>query len=274
VVQRLLGAASRKPVDACFVVVTLSLLLFASTTPVVIADGLEPSAPSYAIDNFFQWQKSDLRVLIVPPTHGPLVGPGLQPLPDGIEGALPTGTYLQATLAAIENWRYAIAVYAAENPHAAGLSAITIEEKVLAVDEVTPADVQAADIVVVYPEHGAAILGVAVNVGGLSPVGPQCVAANTLWLTAQSLSRYDMFKLAGHEFGHCLGLGHTVANDPPHDVMSNGGYPHDAYRCPSNLDLEGLMQSFAPVFGGTGGGQARVPVDSYEQYCLPEIQVA
>lgn len=236
--------------------------------PGVAADEPETSQESYTIPNSISWNQSELEVLIVPPTHGPLVGSGLQPLPDGPEGALPTGTYLEATLLAIDNWEYTMEWFAQQKPDYEYLDEVTLNVQVLLVDEVTSADVLDPDILVVYPEHATVVLGVAVY----NPInaGPRCIASNTLWLTAESLNQYDMYKLAGHEFGHCLGLGHP--SQPRADIMAQGGYPNHHYRCPSTLDMMGLTKSFAPAFDkGSGGGGASIPVEDYEQVCLPGL---
>lgn len=227
-------------------------------------------APVFRLPPFISWDRSELEIVIVPPAHGPIVSLEEGVLPEGPEGALPGGAYLAATLHVLEDWRWALDRFAENHTELAWVANITWDVRIFAEDVVTQLDVAGADIVKFYTESTAAVLGAAVYTGGITEGNPHCVAYSTKWTTFGSLSYKDMYKLAGHELGHCLGPGHTQNDEDGLDIMTNGGYPQWELRCPSNLNVLAVAAGFAPAFGATGPeGTVEVPVPLYERYCSP-----
>jgi hypothetical protein len=91
---------------------------------------------------------------------------------------------------------------------------------------------------------------VAPTVAGSS--GSVCVATAPLPETTTTPYSEQAYRTAAHEFGHCLGLGHTYEHgesyEPDRDLM--GGY-HSVtgdqtagHGCPSTLNMLGLEQVF------------------------------
>ncbi|MFA5943742.1 MAG: hypothetical protein WC876_04660 [Candidatus Thermoplasmatota archaeon] len=92
--------------------------------------------------------------------------------------------------------------------------------------------------------------------------GRMCFALNTnfLWLP-DAANRRDMYDLVGHEFGHCLGIGHvgdaldfTANSYPEDDIMSYENDGHDAGHvlCVSTLNILALEQTYGYLLGQSG----------------------
>lgn len=229
----------------------------------------------YTLPNFIQWDHNELVILLIPPAHGSLVSTGEGVLPYGPDGALPTGAYLDATLHVLEDWRYALDQVAVEQEEVSWVADITWDVRVIPQDLVTPQDVQNADIVKFYTETTYPVLGAATNTGNLLfGLGPGCVAFSTMWMTYGSMSYEDMYKVSGHELGHCLGPSHTQGDSDGLDIMNQGGYPQGELRCPSNLNVLAVAAAFTTAVdapsGPTAGDTVSVDHDDYKRYCSPE----
>lgn len=224
----------------------------------------EPVMPShYRLARNFQWDQPVLNVLVVPPAHGPINSPDGALLPDGVEGATPWGTYFQATMDVIGDWLYARDRYVEDYPEHAWLAGMGLDVRVAGQDDVVSFS---PDVVVAFTESMATVMGLAVwN-------GVRCVAVNSMIhpIQAYTLTYADMYSLAGHEFGHCLGMDHPQDHQPLHDIMSYEPWPYPAPRCPSNLNLLAVASAFAGAFGQPGAGATvKMPSSEYQQYCPP-----
>ncbi|HEV8361475.1 MAG TPA: hypothetical protein VGR28_13580 [Candidatus Thermoplasmatota archaeon] len=231
----------------------------------------EPTMPM-----FFAWPKATLRVLLVPPAHGPVYS-GLPP--DG-EPPLEAidGTYLRASLDAMRDWDAAIDFFAATHPEQAWLQGVSWQLLVASGEGagVLADELNQADVVVLYQETLGAVMGLTWNGVRPTPLGmqvdsphPVCVINNGQWL-GYSFTYADMYNIHGHEFGHCLGVLHA---NVAHDVM-DGEYDHwptpataAELHCMSNLDVAGLALSFGEALGHPPT-ETTARVDVWERYPL------
>lgn len=211
----------------------------------------------YEIPLFFEWGDDhlELETILVPPGHGQITNN------DGLFGGdlesdwdACTGTYTQAMLDSIENWRVAIAAFGSS--FLAGN--LTIVTWTLGCDP--NEDMPASPEIVVYTDESKGpVLGFAAT---NMPDTPHCIVNNGKFHTnLKSWNYEDMFNVMGQEFGHCLGLGHTgdvsgapagAASHPGHDTME-GRYEHSIgaagthRHCVSNLNVLALESVFDSV---------------------------
>lgn len=212
---------------------TIALVAVAALLgPGSLALGGNPSM--YSLPNWFEWGQEELDVLVVPPATGHV---GIRPGGDPLENK-----ELDAVLKAITVWEDAIDEYGAQWLR----DGLTFNIYVLGEDLIPP-DVL-AEPNIVMASHG--------NVALDLMVAPTCLATYGVPLYPRAV-----YSIGTHEFGHCLGLNHTVDKEPPEDIMSSA-----TESCPSNLNILAVERAFATVFNQPGGGDTAV-IDAmdYEQ---------
>lgn len=240
----------------------------------LVAMAAVPASANHASGFFeqpvwFQWNESDLDVLIVPPNHGQLRnGNGALNGGDPNELNPLANSYLRATEASIADWDRAIAEYG-EGWLAAG---VVTNVYVVGRDPIPDAALQDPEIIVTTDETKGSILGVAVN-------SRPCLVVNSKVFTT-SFSYEDMFNINSQEYGHCLGLSHVpgdargtrasgYTDGDEHDPM-NGAYPDQLgiasghLHCVSNLNVAGLEEVFRRELTLVPGASvAKVAVGAY-----------
>ncbi|HEX9776471.1 MAG TPA: hypothetical protein VGB83_12945 [Actinomycetota bacterium] len=220
---------------------------------------------------WFNWNESELTILVFPPGHGQIVnGKGILNGFDPDELSPYESSYFRAVTNSIEDWERAIETYAP----AWLRNGLERDIFVVGRDHIPQSALDDPDIAVVSDEHQVISLGVAVHVGRF------CVVDNGKLFTS-SFTYEDMFNISSQEYGHCLGLGHVneaIPANPPddeniiHDPM-NGRYPHPpgaAYgtelHCVSNLNVEGLEEVYRQVLRGFPGARdGLMPRNAYER---------
>lgn len=227
--------------------VAAALLLLVA--PAAAAGG---SAPLYSVPVWFNWDQTVLDVVIVPPAHGPIhndegvFGGG------GASELTLDNAYLAATLDSVAAWDTAIAQFGSAELR----SKIVTNVYVAGRDSIPMSVWLDPEIVIVSDEWKATALGLAIS-------SRPCIVDNSKFFPAKSFTYADMFNVNGQEYGHCLGLNHTLNDEPNHDVMT-GHYYHTVgargthLHCPSNLDVAALEL----VFSGREG-EATVAASDY-----------
>ncbi len=158
----------------------------------------------YGISVLRTWDQAELVVLVVPPTPYYEQGYGL---------FLNDPTLLQGTVNAVEEWERVIVDHGrseiSEN--------VRFDVRVLGDDWVNPSELTEVDVVAT--SQGLTPIG-----GFATMEGEPCVMGN---LPSARDPGYT-YRIALHEFGHCLGLGHPWDFQPDEDVM---------IRCPKHQVL-------------------------------------
>lgn len=207
---------------------------------------------------WFRWETAELDVLVIPPAHGQLVnGNGLlgSEMDPQLTEATPLNSYLRAILDAIRDWQRAMDAFGP-----GWMRGVSLRTWVVGLDEVPQENLTHPEILVMTDESKAYILGFSMSTR-------PCVVLPSK-MTTQSFSPTDMYNIAGHEFGHCLGLDH-VDEVPVLDIMnarySHGvGAPFNPRNCMSNLNVATMALAFGPLFGEPTGLAAVMPVESYQ----------
>lgn len=250
------------------ILLTLAALL-ASLAPggfATHADG------SYDQPVWFDWGQTNLRAEIIPPEHGQLFNNNLvlNNL-DPAEANPCTSSYTRAMRDVVADWKLAVQTWGSTNLK----NNLQISAHVLGCDPGAP--FTSPEILVATYETSGPVLGVSMS-------GDPCMVLmsrlGTIQLSGQvtgrSFNYEDMYSVIAHEFGHCLGQGHTgdldggVAGDPGHpdeDTME-GSYGHPIgsvqshKHCPSNLNVKVMEE----VFDGQGGDAGRIVSMAVSQY--------
>lgn len=190
---------------------------------------------SYELSVWFTWDTAELDVLIQD-VDDPLVGAAIQ---DSI-AAWQTGI---AQLA--PSWLANNLVFRVYDP---------------STDPVPPAGFEPHDVEIYVVPQGF----MAVNGGAVTPID-HCYAFAPL-AHEVIFGPNALYRVALHEFGHCLGLDHVFEHgseyDPPFDPMGGG---RDVRACPSNLDIDVMERAFGGLFGQPSGGTVTMSSGSYFQ---------
>jgi hypothetical protein len=200
------------------------------------------------------WSSKNLAVLIVPPAYGEVADPDQINPYDGV--------YMRAVEDSIIHWQESMSEHGSED-----IQQIELHVQVLGRDT-APGQINEVDILVINPLKPP-VLAPFSGVGIGLPSG-HCVAYNSIDPTVDA---YDwIFALSGHEFGHCLGMGHPTDHDPWLDLMSYtdifipDGETMPPLECVSNMNLQAVHEAFAPAFGREPQGPIEFPKAEYEIY--------
>lgn len=203
--------------------------------------------PPYEQPVWFQWERAELDILIVPPNHGQIYNDEGPLGGEGPAEATPANSYLRAMEHSIEDYRKAVARF---GPRWLP-KGLKLRSYVLGRDQVPQEALRNPEIVVVTDETKGPVLGIAIN---LRP----CIVNNSK-LMAKSVTYSDMYNIMGQELGHCLGLDHVAGGAPGDPVLAldllNGTYPHqpgkkdNPLHCLSNMNVAGLKVVFGPALG-------------------------
>jgi hypothetical protein len=260
--------------------------------PPVQADSPSPESHYYSRTFVAHLDPTALTVVVVPP----LYVSGSQPVLDG-----PT----QAVLEAIAYWDWMKEQGSTLHPQ---LDHIAWTTRVLGVDA-TPEDLASADIVVAtamvvrsignlghyYHGRGQPLQVWAEFVEGEAALEPMTHCAVILpWIgrDASDVSLHRLRNFAVHEFGHCIGVGHTGEDDhgtadarvcpaghPCYPAPNAGTLTEDAMshvhgvtrQCLSNLNVASLALRYVHLPGpyATQSGGVFMPQSEYAQACMP-----
>jgi hypothetical protein len=201
------------------------------------------------------WDHTTLTVLIVPPLYGQL---------GDLDQVNPyDGIFLRAIEDGIQHWQETIIEHGSEEVQTIRFDVYVLGRDIFVPDALGPI----VDILVVNPLKPPAAAPFSGFAAGL-PEG-RCLVYNSI----QPTDSYDwIFALSGHEFGHCLGMGHPDDHDPWQDLMSYtdiyipDGETMPPLECVSNMNLVAVHEAFAPAFGRVAQGPIVFPARDYVIY--------
>lgn len=207
---------------------------------------------------YLEWDHMDFDVLIVPPAHGQVLN-DYGPLGgnDAFELNPIANSYIKATEKAIADWQRAIRAFGSSR-----LNRLKMNVYVAGRDVFPTSILSQLEVLIVYEETMyPAFLGVTQGMpaffmesNGLRVAvvdNPQCVIADSM-SAVKSFTFADMYNVAGHEFGHCLGVNHVsparepvIADDIMRAVYDEAVGGRDAKpHCMSSLNVAGLELVF------------------------------
>jgi hypothetical protein len=267
--------------------------------PTVAAADPAPSTTWFSLINPTHHQPTGMTVVIVPAAFFSYSAMVTNASWIGAE-ALYREAGVQAALEATLYWAWAIDQYESTHPQ---LARLTYTVKVLGYDA-TPADLAGADIVintamVADPAFFLFHLGVGLPTvsdwlvedgvfeDGQSAGQDVCTVWNTgLGQESGSLGAIRLRNLIIHEFGHCLGVGHTGTSldldhcnrngtcytSHPTDVMSQ--VVGNTRQCISNLNVQSIAEGYAwattpTAIWQTHDGETYMARTAYQTKCMP-----
>ena len=215
--------------------------------------------PMYEQPISFEWDRKDLDVLIVPPHHGQLLNGRSGTRLLGGRGAAElnplANSYIAALTQAIADWQKAIRTFGSRS-----LRQLKLNVYVLGRDVPPLSALQRPEILFTWDETKLTILGVSTRTGDTP-----CVVSNSM-LALNSFSAPDMYNIAGHEFGHCLGIDHaTGSRGIQRDILFATynqpiGHEGNELRCMSNLNVRTLELVYD---GRDSPASASIPASEY-----------
>lgn len=235
-----------------FASLVVSLLVVAVPRP---AHATDPDTTLYQPVNV-DWNRTSLDVVIVPPALGQVFNGDGALGGRGPEELVPiSSSYVAATEKAIADWRRAIDAFGSRS-----LKRLALTVYVVGRDAIPSSVLSEIEIIVTYAVAPYPVLGVTAN--GPVEVGlngttlalgdnPRCKTVNSTF-GIMNLTFVDMYNVAGHEFGHCLGVDHVAPGTEQvvKDDMMNAVYSQhvgakgNRLQCMSNLNVAGLELAY------------------------------